>query len=299
MISVLTATYNRGYILNKLYDSLNRQSSTDFEWIIVDDGSKDDTNQIVKTWIANANRYPIKYMYKQNGGKHKAINLAVQMASSDYCVIVDSDDFLTDDAVQKIHFWISSLKLETNFAGVAGLKGYISGGIIGKYPKQHKYSQFIDASNLERRKFRLVGDKAEVYRTDLLKEYPFPEFENENFMSEEVVWDKIASRGYKIRWYNDIIVRCQYLEDGLSHGTNHFLVKNYNGYTYATKEKIKLHGLYEKQIIIGEYYLISKQKKLKLSEIADNLKISQLNLSFALLICGIRNSIKILIKHFV
>ena len=230
MISIITPTYNRGYCIKNLYDSLLEQTKKDFEWIIVDDGSADDTAEIVRGWIKECDIFPIFYYKQENGGKHRALNKGIQMAQGSYCFPVDSDDKLLPEAVQKIQKWIKEIDKDKSFAGVSGNKGSNRKSIIGEFPNN---VEFVDAKNTERSKKRLRGDKAEIYRTELLKKYPFPEFEGEKFLPEQAVWDQIAKDGYKLRWHKDIIYLCQYQEDGLTRNMDKLIEKNIEGISYV------------------------------------------------------------------
>lgn len=296
MISIITASYNRGYIISKLYESLEKQSIKNFEWIIIDDGSSDNTQELATKWGLQTESFVISYCYQENGGKHRAVNRGVSMAQYDYCFLVDSDDFLIDKAVEYIHEWIGSIDNNHTFAGVAGLKGYINGGQVGGYPRNKYFEKYIDATNLERRKFNLGGDKAEVYRTEILKKYPFPEFEGENFLTEEVVWDAIARDGYKLRWFNENIYLCEYIEDGLTQMGEKKSIDNFNGYTYTIRQRMELHGMLSRQFAAGQYMSIAKKKGLKLKNSADKLGITVLEIVLAHLIWHAKNYVKILIK---
>ncbi len=240
MITIMTPTYNRAYILGNAYQSLQKQTSFDFEWIIIDDGSADNTEELVKGWIAEETRFSIIYEKQPNGGKHRAVNRGVALASYEYFLILDSDDTLTEDAVAKVHHWITQIDGLDGFAGVAGLRSFpnppqsksMADAVIGGMPSQ----PYIDATNLERGKYGLLGDKVEVYKTDVLKRYPFPEFEGENFLSEMASWDRIARDGLKIRWYSDVIYLCEYIEDGLTKNIDlKAYARNFQGYTYCSK----------------------------------------------------------------
>ena len=271
MITIFTATYNRGKLLYDLYESLSIQSNKDFEWIIVDDGSTDNTKEILAD-IMNKTDFTIRVITQVNGGKHRAINKGVSIAKGDYFFIVDSDDTLTRDAVEKVIRWCDDLpKDDVCFAGVAGLRESSQGiiGGSGKYP-------YVDATNLERKKYNLSGDKAEIYKTEILRKFPFKEFEGERFLSEETVWNLIAAEGYKIRWYPISIYRCEYLEDGLTHGLEMNQMNNYRGYTYQVIQSIMLKSLISKIHDLGEYVRISKKMGMGILEISRNLKISPL-----------------------
>lgn len=276
MITILTPTYNRAYILTEAFRSLCMQTSFDFEWIIVDDGSTDNTESMVNAWLTESMPFNIKYFKQLNGGKHRAINKGVSLAKSDYILILDSDDFLEIDAVSIIHKWIKSIEGLEKFAGVAGLKGWkekkeaIGSSISNDY---------IDATNLERKKYKLLGDKAEIYKTEVLKKYPFPEFEGENFIRESAVWDCIAKDGYKLRWFNRIIYRCEYQDDGLTKGVNELVyAKNFKGFTYCTKLQIQTQKFPYKHLKIGFYAKIAHSKRISDSEILSLLCIGKTDL---------------------
>lgn len=215
MITVFTPVYNRAYIIGDLYQSLRRQTNKNFEWIIIDDGSQDNIVEIVNKWIEmDDNEFPIHFYSVSNGGKHRAINKAVKIAQGDAFFIVDSDDYITDDAIEWIDDNWRSIQDDEKFAGISGLRKLKNGELTGT--GNLTFKEYVDATNLEREKYNLGGDKAEVYKTALLRKYPFPEYENENFVMEAVVWNTIAFEGYKIRWFNKVIYICDYLEDGLT-----------------------------------------------------------------------------------
>lgn len=259
MITILTPTYNRAYILKKAFDSLSAQTCFDFEWIIVDDGSADETECLVRSWSREDLPFEIRYLKQQNGGKHRAVNRGVQEARYDYVLILDSDDHLTSTAVEKIHGWIKTIEGKEGFAGVSGLRGWINKeGHIGGAGDG---SAYIDAKNTERRKYNLSGDKAEVYKTEILKKFPFPEFEGEKFLSEHVVWDTVADAGYKIRWFNDVIYKCEYLEDGLTKNTSYQQQQNnFQGFTLSAKIRIKHDPFPWNYYVIGTYYHVALLK---------------------------------------
>ncbi|MEI2533009.1 glycosyltransferase family 2 protein, partial [Escherichia coli] len=163
-ITVFTPTYNRSYILDNLYQSLKNQTCYDFEWLIIDDGSTDDTEILIKKWISEETLFNIKYHKKQNGGKHRAINIGVELAKGKLFFIVDSDDKVLPDSVEKIIDWESKLPRKEKFAGVAGNRAYSNDQVIGKTFT----GDFIDATSLERERFNIMGDKAEAFYTDIL-----------------------------------------------------------------------------------------------------------------------------------
>lgn len=242
--TVFTPTYNRAYCIKELYESLKRQSFLDFEWIVVDDGSTDETEQLFEEIQSECKLFPVKYIKTKNGGKHRAINLGVSEASGKLFFIVDSDDYLTDDALQRADYVEKTIDsdIKHEFAGVCGLKGYDNDTEIGSSFQ----GNYLDITQLERSKYNITGDKSEIFYTAILKEYPFPEFESEKFVTECVVWDKIANDGYKLRFYNDVSVICEYRPDGLtSQGQSLFLKnpKGYGLYVYQCGKYGKTKGL--------------------------------------------------------
>lgn len=271
-LSILTPTYNRAELLKRAYLSLKNQTNLNFEWIVVDDGSTDKTKEVVDKFVKEQTKFKILYFAQENLGKCAAINLGVQNISGEYCLILDSDDYLTDDAVETVYGWIKDIDGISNMAGVSGLRGWSNkDGAIGGHIKK----EFIDCTNIERKKYGLLGDKAEIYKTEILRKYPFPKFENENFLSEACVWDLIANDGYKIRWYNKIIYKCEYLEGGLTKGINNeMLLKNFQGYTYYVKLYYSTHRGLSGLNLIGKYCSVAKLKKLKNKQIRKNLNIS-------------------------
>lgn len=213
LITIFTPTYNRRQLIERLYQSLLSQTQKNFEWLVIDDGSTDNTENYFTDLLAKQQPFPTRYIKQENGGKHRAINKGVQNANGELFFIVDSDDYLTEDAIEKINNWIGSLDGSKKWAGVSGLRGFSKNKNVGQRNNRH---HFVDAQNCERRKYHLLGDKAEVYFTNVLRQYPFPEIPGENFISEEIVWNAIARDGYYIRWFNEIIYICSYLEGGLT-----------------------------------------------------------------------------------
>lgn len=211
-ITVFTPTFNRRKLIDRLYQSLLRQTKKNFEWVVIDDGSNDSTEDYFKIISKKNNPFPIYFSKKENGGKHRAINDGVRIAKGELFFIVDSDDYLTENAIEKINQWVKTLDNSHKWAGISGLRGFSKDSVVGL----HNKSSYVDAKNSERRKYNLLGDKAEVYFTDVLRHHPFPEIPGENFISEEIVWNAIARDGYYLRWFNEIIYICNYLEGGLT-----------------------------------------------------------------------------------
>lgn len=268
MITIFTSTYNRAYIIDDLYQSLLKQTDMDFEWLIVNDGSSDDTDNYFRKIIQRNNPFPIRYFSQKNKGKHVAINFGVKKALGKLFFIVDSDDFLTNDAIKKIKEWERSLDDSKKWAGVAGLRGYAKDHIIGK---TFSGGDFVDAKNTERHLYQIYGDKSEVYFTSVLKKYPFPEIEGEKFMEEEYVWNAIGNDGFYIRWFNDIIYITDYLKDGLSYDKNKHK-NNPQGTLLWARQNIKIFQSTNQQKTydaILTYYNAVKKTKSTFSIIKD------------------------------
>lgn len=211
MITIFTPTYNRGYIIEKLYLSLCNQTSNEFEWLVVDDGSTDNTRELIERFITD-NKINVRYIYKENGGKHTAINLGVKNANGELFFIVDSDDYLTPDAVEWIITNSRDIIFNDKFAGLSGLRIHPDGRKIGGGTD----FGLIDADALTiRSKHKVSGDLAEIYKTHILKQYPFPEIPNERFCSEGLIWARIAQK-YILRYFYKGIYVCEYLNDGLT-----------------------------------------------------------------------------------
>ena len=212
MITVLTPTFNREGVLRSLWDSLQKQTVKDFEWLVVDDGSTDGTKNLI-TKLQEKSDFPIRYIYKSNGGKHTALNVGIQTIRSELTFIVDSDDCVTDDAVESILKIHKKYRSQNNICGYAFLRAFPDGKVNGKkFDVDEKIGSYIDV--------RVNGDdtgadKAEVFKTHCLKEFPFPEYPNEKFLGEDLVWVRMA-RKYEMVHINKAIYVGNYLEDGLT-----------------------------------------------------------------------------------
>lgn len=211
-VTVFTATFNRGALLKRLYASLEDQDYNAMEWLIVDDGSTDGTEAVVRAMQSKAS-FPIRYYWQDNRGKHVAINRGVALANGTLFVIVDSDDQLIPGALQRIRHWWETIPWaeRPEFAGVVGLYRDGRGLVVGTGLPQ----EVLDTTTVElRTRYRVRGDMLHVYRADVLRQYPFPE-DLGTFVPEALVWNRIALR-YKMRCVNEIWGQVEYLPDGLS-----------------------------------------------------------------------------------
>lgn len=231
-ITIFTPIYNRAYIIENLYNSLKRQTDKNFEWLVVDDGSTDNTEELFNKWMSEENDFPIRYYKKENGGKCRAINTALDLAKGKLFFTVDSDDYLTDDAVEKILKWEANLPENESFCGLAGNLGTSNKDT----PNTIFDDNYYDGNLLERYN-KIDGERALAFYTDIHRKYKYPEFEGENFITEAVVWNRMANDGYKMRFYNDIIWVYEYKEDGLTMAGNSLFTNNPHGYGLWLKEK--------------------------------------------------------------
>lgn len=223
-VTVFTPTYNRAYILGDLYHSLQRQTCMDFEWLIVDDGSADDTKALVASWQGEENPFPIRYVYQENGGKCRAINRGLKEADGRLFFTVDSDDYLTDDAIEKVICWDGELPRDGHFCGYVGNRGITP----TQTPNRLFPGGYLDGTALDRYD-QVDGERAFVFYTEIHRKYLYPEFPGEKFLTEAVTWDLMAHDGYKMRFYNDIIWIWEYKDDGLTRAGYRVFLENPQG----------------------------------------------------------------------
>lgn len=243
-ITLFTPTYNRAYILETLYRSVQRQTFRNFEWILIDDGSSDNTEALVKGWMAEGNDFPIRYYQVPNGGKCRAINKGLDLAEGELFFTVDSDDYLTDDALEKVLQWEKTLPSEGKFCGFAG-----NLGTAPDVTPNHRFvGEYFDGTALDRYS-TIDGERAMVFYTAIHRHYRYPAFEGENFITEAVTWNRMAHDGYKMRFFNDIIWIYEYREDGLTKAGSSIFLKNPKGYGLLLKEKAEFLGWSKKKVL--------------------------------------------------
>ena len=236
-LTVFTPTYNRAYIIENLYRSLQRQICHDFEWLVVDDGSADNTKELFEVWQKEENLFPIRYYRQENGGKHRAINKGLELARGELFFVVDSDDYLTDDAVEKVLRWESELPQGEKYCGFAGNLGAAPAVTSNRIFS----GDYLEGTALDR--YGAVdGERAMVFYTDIHRKYLYPEFSGEKFMTEAVSWNRMAHDGYKMRFYNDIIWVYEYKEDGLTKAGTRLFLENPRGYGLWLREKSRFLG---------------------------------------------------------
>lgn len=268
MITIFTPTYNRAHLLPRLYESICKQDCMDFEWLVIDDGSTDDTGKLFGEWTKKEHPFPLIYKKVENGGKQRAINQAMDMARGEYFFIVDSDDALAPNAVSFIIQAFATLpKDDDSFIGVSGVRVRFDGGFIYQKPQIDSSVGYVNCNNLERPRYALQADMAEAFYTEKLKKYKFPVWDGEIFTPEAVVWDQMALDGYRLRWFDTPIYYCEYQEGGLSDSTWPLLKRNPMGYAMLFNTQLKYKKKNRVNIVLqfisccclaGEYCNVTK-----------------------------------------
>ena len=223
-ITIITPTYNRADLLPRLYESLARQTDRDFEWLVVDDGSTDRTEELIRQYCQTG-AVGITYIRQENAGKHTALNRGIAMIRSELTFIVDSDDYLPEDAVAIILTYHRKYKGMSGLCGYSFLRCHQDGRVNTAYfPKDEMIATYLEA----RINGNIGGDKAEVFYTELLRRYPFPVFAQEKYMPEDVVWMQMSGP-YRMVHINRNIYICEYLEGGLTNTGRNMKIRSPKG----------------------------------------------------------------------
>lgn len=250
LITVFTPAYNRAHLLPRLYESLKAQVFQDFEWIIVDDGSTDDTEDVVKEWLqppltSGLRDGRIRYIKQPNGGKHRAVNRGIKEAQGELFFIADSDDYLPDDSLAKVAERYEKIKGDKTLGGICGLDIAPDGACVSSnLPQDEIICNSIDI----RLKHHVTGDLKEVFYTHVMREFPFPEYDGERFCPEALVWNRIAQK-YNLLFFNEPIYIAEYQSEGITAGivrarmnspvASVTTYQELNSYNIPIKEKIK------------------------------------------------------------
>jgi glycosyltransferase involved in cell wall biosynthesis len=263
--TIFTPLFNRKKLILKLYESIVNQRSNSFEWIIVYDGSTDNAVEVVDELIAR-NEIDIKYFYKNNGGKHSAINYGVSKAIGELFIMIDSDDIFAENAIQTIEKEWEAVKDKKDICGIVGLSSYTNQKIVGSFfPLDIWDVSFTDIYY----KYGLKGDKSVAFKTEIMKEYPFPEKEGIRFVFEAVVWHDMA-KNYKVRCLNKIIQYVEYQTNGLSDSSyKEWYIKSL-AFSYFKLIEKNIHPINKyPKVFFGDYIyfiiysLLSKEKYFK------------------------------------
>ena len=214
-ITIHTATYNRAYILGKAYESLASQTCKEFEWIITDDGSTDETAELVNRWQKKNNGFEIIYNRLSHVGIPRALNSGIAIASTDWFMMLDSDDYILPNTIENIQNWLDEIEDDEQFAGVGFLRCFPDGKYMkDQVPLIDARQGYVDATNIERKKYNLDMDMVEVTRIKYFRKYPFQYWPTEKYAPEQLNYNEIALKGYKYRWHNEKLYVCEYLPDG-------------------------------------------------------------------------------------
>lgn len=251
-ITVFTPTFNRAYLLPRLYESLCRQSSQDFIWLVIDDGSTDNTKELIEKWKLE-DKIEIQYHYKENGGMHTGHNAAYRLIKTELNVCIDSDDYMPDDAIEKIMKEWDNIADKSNIAGIIGLDADKNGEIIGtKIPENLTKGSLMDLYN----KHKVKGDKKLVLRTDIVREYPeYPEYEGEKLVPLGILY-MMMGKDYDFVYKNEVYCIVEYQEEGSSQTIFKQYKQSPKGFAYARKLHIK-YADNVKDKVKGYLHLIS------------------------------------------
>lgn len=232
-LTIFTSTYNRAYCLHLCYESLLRQTSNDFVWLIIDDGSTDNTKKIVDGWIKDK-KIDIIYHYQKNQGMHSGHNAAYRLMDTELNVCIDSDDFMTDDAVEKIiSFWNENGSKK--YAGIIALDITKTGQIIGTNLPNVKDLTLTDTYH----KYKVKGDKKLIYRTDVIKKYPeYPIFKGEKYVGLAYKYILI-DQDYSLLVMNEPVCVVEYLQDGSTNNMYKAYVNNPKGFAFYRKTRMQ------------------------------------------------------------
>lgn len=231
ILTVFTPAYNRAHTLPRTYASMQRQDCKDFIWLIVDDGSSDNTADLVKEWQQQNNDFEIRYVYKENGGMHTAHNTAYENIDTELNTCIDSDDELADGAVRKILKKWNEVKSQ-GYAGIVGLDadmntGKIIGTDFGVGTADTTMTEFYASGGL--------GDKKMVYRTDIITQYPpYPVFEGEKYVALAYKY-RLIDQEYKLAVLNEVLCNVEYQQDGSSMNMYRQYVRNPRGFAFWRK----------------------------------------------------------------
>lgn len=248
-LTVFTPTYNRASTLELCYNSLLRQTSSDFKWLIIDDGSLDYTEGLVKDWISEE-KIQIEYFYQENQGMHGAHNTAYRLIDTELNVCVDSDDYLADDAVELI---VKKWKEEGSdkYAGIIALNAKFDGTLIGT--KFETLQTTLMGFYMKGGR----GDKKLVYRTSVIKNVPeYPVFEGEKYVGLGYKY-QLVDLNYELLTLNEVVCYVNYQPDGSSMNMYRQYFRNPRGFSFIRKESMKYHPSHKRRFIEAIHYVSS------------------------------------------
>jgi len=272
-LTIFTPTFNRANNLPTLYKVLLNQTSQNFLWLIIDDGSTDETKILVESWIKDQ-KLNIEYIYKENGGKHTAIEVANNLCKTDYIVIIDSDDILTNNAVETFYEMYQNVDNDELLIGILFPRVYMTEELVrNDFPKTGEKKFLYEINNYNYR----GGEVNHFLKTNIIKKFGFPHFSGEKFVRESV-WTDNFFYDHKFWIYSKAINLLEYTEDGYTKQGFNLLYKNPYGFLCALKSNayyaIKARfSLKEKVIATAKYYGWAKAMRLNKKKI-EGYKIS-------------------------
>lgn len=250
-LTVFTPAYNRAHTIGRTYESLCRQTCKDFEWLVIDDGSSDNTRELVEGWIAEG-KIPIRYIYQQNQGMHGAHNTAYRNINTPLNTCIDSDDYMPDDAVEKIlKCWEEHGS--DKYAGLVGLDVVEDGSLIGtNFPpgmEKTTLQGFYEAGG--------SGDKKLVYRTEVIKRYPeYPLFEGERYVGLAYKY-MLIDQDYELITLNEPLVIVEYQQDGSSFNMYKQYWNNPRGSAFYRIAEMKTTRSFKRKLMVCTHYVSS------------------------------------------
>ena len=250
-LTIFTPAYNRVHTIPRTYESLCRQTCNDFEWLVIDDGSTDNTKELVEGWIAEG-KIPIRYIKQENQGMHGAHNTAYRNINTELNTCIDSDDWMPDDAVEKIvGFW--KQYGSDKYAGIVGLDRIETGEIIGA-----KFPENLKTTTLQGYYARGgSGDKKLVYRTDIIRRYPeYPLFEGERYVGLAYKY-MLIDQDYQLLTINEPLVTVEYQQDGSSYNMYRQYWLNPKGFSFFRKTEMVCAPTLKRRFISCVHYVAS------------------------------------------
>ena len=256
-LTVLTPIYNRSEYIERMYESLSGQTEKDFQWLVIDDGSRESSEEVFSD-IAKKADFAVEYHYKENGGKHTALNFAHPYIKGEWVLILDSDDILTPDAVETVRGYTEKYGGNEEIGIISFQRGTDTAHPLVKFPEAETVSDHITFRINENR----PGDCCEVLRACVLKEYPFPVFENERFLVETHLWVRSAEK-YKTAYIPKVIYLNEYREGGLTDSGHKMRRTCPKGGMYSQKiclsRKFSLKFRIKRGILLNYYGKLAKK----------------------------------------
>ena len=247
LLSIVTPTYQRAPLLERCYRSLRAQSSFDFEWIVVDDGSTDETEQIVSGF--SDDRFPLTYIKKPNGGKHTALNASHDAIHGQYVLILDSDDRLIGTAVEQVLKAIAEYDASKEVGVIVFLRGASESE---PFCVAEDEGVPVDIMRYRRTCIR-SSDCCEVIRAELFRKYPFPVFEGERFVSECALWNRVSFT-HRCVYVNRVIYLSGYLEDGLTKAGRPMRIRNPRGGMFTSELRMDRKNYFSQRVKYAMLY---------------------------------------------